>query len=335
MDKTIIKQNVGIDISKDTFYVCFSEMRENNHIKVFGSHSFSNSYKGFQAFSDWVKRKCNVSLDVYFTMEATGVYYEGLAYFLSKESNFKVQVILPNKVKNYARSLDLKSKTDKIDARILAQLGLERSFRQWQPISENLLQLKQLTRERDMLVRNRTTASNHLHAFEHQGRPNKKVIERTKNHLVLLDKQIKEIEKEIRMFVNNDDNLKRKYKYLNSIPGVSLLTFAVIVSETNGFATFTNIKQLVSYAGLDVKIEESGLWKGKSHISKRGNSHIRKSLYMPSLSRVRYDKSAKGFYENLKNRKGKPMIALVAVQRKMLGLMFSLWKNEKMYVVTE
>ena len=335
MEKSIIKQNVGIDIAKDDFKVCFSVLRSDFEIKILGSRTFSNTYKGFQDFFLWTKNKRKSSDTVYFTLEATGVYYEGLAYFLWKEPDFNVQLVLPNKVKHYARSLDVKSKTDKIDAQILSRFGLERELRIWQPISGNLLELKQLTRERDSLIRSRTTAANQLHATEHQGKPNKKVIVRTKKHIVFLDKQVKEIEKEIKTIVNQDDKLKKKFACLQSIPGVGLLTVACIAAETNGFETFTSIKQVTSYAGLDVRIVESGKWKGESHISKRGNSHIRKALYMPSLSRIRYDKSANLFYENLKERKGKAMVALVAVQRKMLGLMFSLWKNETMYKVND
>ena len=331
MEKDIIKQNVGIDIAKDDFKVCFSVMQSDLQINILGSRTFANSYKGFNEFLIWTKNKRKSSDTVYFTLEATGVYYEGLAYFLWKEPDFKVYIVLPNKVKNYSKSLDFKSKTDRIDAQILSRFGLERELRIWQPISGNLLELKQLTRERDMLVRNRTATANQLHAAEHQGKPNKKSINRTKKHIVFLDKQVKEIEKEIKIIVNQDDKLKKKFAYLQSIPGVGLLTIATIVAETNGFETFTSIKQLTSYAGLDVRIVESGKWKGESHISKRGNSHIRKALYMPSLARISCDKSAKQFYQNLKERKAKAMIALVAVQRKMLALMFSLWKNETMY----
>jgi transposase len=335
MEQNIVKQNVGIDIAKDDFKVCFSVIKQNLQIKVRGSRTFANSFTGFKEFAQWLKGKRELSDSIYFTMESTGVYYENLAYFLWQKKDFTVQVILPNKVKNYAKSLDIKSKTDKIDAQILAEFGLKNELRRWQPISPNLLELKQLTRERDMLIRNRTMSANHLHAFEHQGKPNRKIIVRTKKHISLLDKQIKEIEKEIKIIVNHDDKLKKKFEYLQSIPGIGLLTTAVIVAETNGFETFTNIKQLTSYAGLDVKIAESGTWKGKSRISKRGNSHIRKALYMPSMARIRFDKQANLFYENLKERKAKPMIALVAVQRKMLGLMFSLWKNEKMYKIND
>ncbi|MDR0812065.1 MAG: transposase [Paludibacter sp.] len=175
-------------------------------------------------------------------------------------------------------------------------------------------------------------AKNHLHAFLHQGKPQQKIISRTNSQIKLFDRQIKEIDKEIKQFVNQAVELKRKISFLESIPGVGLLTAAVIVAETGGFATITSIKQLTSYAGLDVKIAESGKWKGRSKISKAGNSHIRKALYMPSMSRVRYDKTAKTFYCRLQQKNTNGKFALVAVQRKMLGLMYTLWKNGTMYV---
>jgi transposase len=225
----------------------------------------------------------------------------------------------------------VKSKTDKLDAQTLAHMGLERELRLWQPVSPNLLELKQLTRERDALVRSRTISANQLHAYRHQGKPNKNTIKRSQKLISFLDKQIKLIEKEIKDFVNNDKELKARMEYLLSIPGVGLLTAATIVAETNGFAAFENIKQLTSYAGLDVCIAESGNWKGKSKISKRGNSYIRKALFMPSLSKISHDQSTKQFYERLKEKKGVGMMAVIAVERKLLGLMFALWKKKELY----
>jgi transposase len=318
MNQRIIRQNVGIDVAKDDFKVCLSVMNEGGRISVCGSRTFANTYKGFREFYEWSEHRRETSETMHITMEATGVYYEGLAYFLNREPSFAVHVILPNKVKNYAKSLDFKSKTDKIDAQILARFGLERELRRWQPISPNLLELKQLTRELDRLVRSRTAMSNQLHSSEHESKPNMRVIDRSKDHIALLDRQIKQIEGEIKALVNGDDRLKHKFAFLQSIPGVGLLTVAVIVAETNGFETFTGIKQLTSCARLDVKIMESGTWKGKSRISKRGNSRIRKALFMPSLSRVRHDRAAALFCERIRRRKGKPMVVLVAVQRKTL-----------------
>jgi transposase len=325
-----VRQNVGIDVSKEDFKVAFSVLTESLHVRVLGTHTFRNAQKGFEAFREWLGSRRVEDLELHLTLEATGVYYEGLAYFLHGEGH-TLHVVLPNLAKKYAQSLGLKSKTDRIDARMLSRMGLERELRTWQPASPGLLNLKQLTRERDTLVRSRTVASNHLHAFSHQGRPNAASIERTGKHIEFMDSQIKQIEKEMTESVKRDETLCKRLEYLTGIPGVGLLTAIVIVAETHGFACVTNIKQLTAYAGLDVRICESGKWKGQSRISKRGNSHIRGALYMPALAKIRADRATEAFYERLKEKKGRPMIALVAVQRKLLGLMYTLWKKQEAF----
>jgi transposase len=279
---------------------------------------------------DWVSGKSQSSLPVIFTMEATGVYYESLAYFLYNLS-YRLHIVLPNQAKKYGQSLGQKSKTDKIDACVLAQMGLKQELRVWQPISPHLLGLKQLTREREVLVRSKVAAANHLHAYSHQGKPNQHSIARTEEHIAFLKQQIKLIEKEIANFVRQDKSLESRIACLISIPGVQLLTAAIIVAETSGFETFENIKQLTSYAGLDVRIQESGKWRGKTKISKQGNSHIRKALYMPAISKITSDIATKEFYERLVGANKTKMSAVIAVERKLLGLMFSLWKKQEMY----
>jgi len=327
----VIKQNVGIDVSKDTIDVSFSNLTADFRTVAVSTRKFSNAEKGFKQLQDWVNGKKEPDTAVHFTMEATGVYYESLAYFLHERENCFVHVVLPNKARKYAQSLGLKSKTDRMDARVLSQMGLERELRQWLPVSPSLLGLRQLARERDALTRAKTNASNQMHAYKHQGKPNKDSVARSEKHISFLNAQIKQIEKDIKAFVDKDKELKRKMEYLLSIPGVGMVTATTIVAETNGFAAIESIKQLTSYAGLDVKISESGNWKGKSKISKQGNSHIRKAVYMPALSKIRKDKQTKQFYERLKEKKGAGMVAVIAVARKLLGLMYALWKKEEMY----
>lgn len=331
MNKEIIRQNVGIDVSKEDFEVSFMQMDNQLNTKVKGSRHFSNNATGFQLLLQWVEKKAIEELPLSFTMEATGVYYENLAYFLY-EQGLLVHVVLPNQSKNYTASLGLKSKTDKIDARALAMMGLERKLRLWNPTSPDLKILKQLTRERDSLVKERTSVSNRLHALRHQAKPNQDSITRSQAHIGFLDHQIKEIEKEIKAAVSANKTLETKLNLLQSIPGVGMITAAIIAAETNGFACIDSIRQLTSFAGLDIKIRESGKWKGKSRISKKGNSRIRKALYMPSLSKIGNDASTQKYYQRIKEKKGKGIIAVVAVQRKLLSLMYTLWKKEEMFL---
>lgn len=181
------------------------------------------------------------------------------------------------------------------------------------------------------MIREHTAALNRLHAYSHQGHPHKDCIDRTNRLIVFYQAQIAEIEDQIQKIVRADPLLSRRISYIESIKGVGFLTAVIIIAETNGFATFTGIKQVVSFAGLDVKIRQSGKWKGKSRISKCGNSHIRKALYLPSLSKITHDNNTKLFYERLVEKKGIKMVAGVAVQRKLLALIYTLWKKQQMF----
>jgi len=330
MKKVFIKQNVGIDISKDDFKNSFVALTEGFDIEKLGAKTLSNTTDGFLALLEFVKLKGVANIKTTFTMEATGVYYESLAYFLV-ENGFTVHVVLPNQSKKYAESLGVKSKTDKIDAQVLAQMGIERKLRSWQPLSPCFAALKQLTRERDAIVQERTNVSNQLHAYKHQGKISSTSIARSQKRIIVLNGQIKEIEKEIASIIKQDEKLDNKIRNIQTIPGVGLITAVTIVAETNGFACINNIKQLTSYTGLDVRIVESGLWKGKSRISKKGNSYIRKALYFPTFTKIKHDNQTQQYYERLKAKKAKPMIAAVAVQRKLLGLIYVIWKKNERF----
>jgi len=329
-EETILRQAVGIDISKDDFKASYGVLTGQLAVKLISSRSFKNTPYGFEQFFQWVVSRQSPDVDVALVMEATGVYYESLAYFLH-ERNLHVHVVLPNQAKKYGGSLGVKSKTDQIDAGILARLGLERNLSLWSPLSPHFRSLRQLCRERDAYIHTRTVLKNQLHAYTHQGVPPESSIDRCKGTIHFVNEQIFQIGKEIKQIVQGDVALKERLAYVLSIKGVGFWTAVTVVAETNGFAIIHNIKQLVSYAGLDIKLAESGKWKGKSRISKQGNKYIRKSLYFPALSKSMHDPQTKEYYRRLKERKGVGMVAAVAVQRKLLGLMYTLWKKQEMF----
>src|SRR6266700_6766361 len=117
-----------------------------------------------------------------------------------------------------------------------------------------------------------------------------------------------------------------------SLPGVSLLTAATILAETNGFELIRNKKQLTSYAGLDVKEKESGTSvKGKARISKKGNKYLRKAMHFPALTAIRHDKRFKAIFARLVDKHGIKMKAAVAVQRKLLEMTYIIYKTNNRY----
>ena len=154
-----------------------------------------------------------------------------------------------------------------------------------------------------------------------------------KQRINLILKQIAEIENEMKEQVNEHPWLKEKLAHLCSIPGIGFLTAVTVVAETNGFNLVRSKKQLVSYAGLDVIEKESGSSvRGKPRISRRGNKQIRRAMYFPAFSAIRTKSKMHHLYDRLEAKHGIKMKAAVAVQRKLLELMFLLWKKNEVYI---
>lgn len=327
----VIKQNVGIDVSRETLAVCFVMLYEDLSVKIKGSKTFANNQIGFKQMLGWVLSKRTPEIYLSFTMEPTGVYYEHLAYFLHAQNEI-IHVVLPIRAKRYAESLPGDSKTDKLDSKALGRMGVERKLDVWQIETPIYKDMKQLTREREALIKERTNVKNRLHALHNSANPYQKSLRRLKGLIKYLDKQINSIEGDLQDLVSSDEWLNKKVEQVISVPGVGFLTAVIIIAETNGFALIKSIKQLVSYAGLDVKIKESGAWKGKSQISKKGNVHIRKALYFPAYTNMKHSNNYLGLYSRIFAKKQKSLIAATATQKKLLGLIYTLWKNETVYI---
>ena len=327
----VLRQNVGIDIAKDSFVATFTVLLKGQLIKNRGTKKFQNNSKIFEEFLNWCKKLQEDDIAVNFTMEATGVYYESLAYYLF-EKDETVHVLLPNKAKKFAESLNIKSKTDKIDSKMLGQMGVERVLEEWVLSSKIYRRLRTLSRERQQLVKEKTRIKNQFHAEEHTGDPIKTTIRRMKSHIKYIDKQINSIENELETIVSKDAYISKKIKKITTVPGLAFKTVVGVIAETQGFVNISSIRQLNSYAGYDIRIKESGKWKGKARISKKGNSHIRRIMYMPSLSAIQHSATYKSFYEKLNEKKQNGLISGTAVQRKLLGLIYTLWKNDTEYI---
>ena len=328
--KKRLKQSLGIDVSKLNLSLSLGFLTEKLEKEFISHEDVSNDISGYKTLCKWLNKTIDSSLDLLIVMEATGVYHQGIAHYLHAKG-YAVCVMQSGRVKRYAQSLDQRSKTDALDSRMLSMLGLERSIRLWQPPTEELQQLKGLSRERSSLLKDKVMENNRQGAIASSVYSNAKALKRHKNRLKLLNDQIAIIEEEMQELISKNKELKKKLDFMISIPGISFISAATVLGETLGFESIVNAKQLASYAGYDIVLRESGNFKGKTRISKRGNSYIRAALHMPSMTCVRYNPTLKQFYNRLKPNKAKPLVALIAVQRKLLILMYTLCKNEEVY----
>lgn len=326
------RQCLGTDISKAKIDICFMELDAELNTRIKGTKTFSNTNKGWAAILKYINRFRNEGLPFLVAMEATGVYHENFAYYL-KGNEIPLSIVLPNMSRNYAKSLNKKSKTDKADAEILAQMGLERKLNLWQGMNDKLLKIKRLLREREGLNHQMTIVKNRRHAVSSSYSPDKETLKRMEKQMAFIQKQIKAIEKQVDTLYQSDEILKSKVEKICKIGGVGVQTVLTVVSEANGFELIKNKGQLVSYSGYDVVENESGTsLRGKTRISKKGNSHIRKALHMPALCAVKHEPKLTELYERVLERNPKTkMIAYVAVQRKLLVLIYTLYKNNMEY----
>ena len=153
--KKIVKQVTGIDVAQKELVVSLGKMYDDWSPEIYAHKTFANTEAGFIALLLWVKKQMQQEISVRFVMEATGVYHESLAYYLT-EKGFEVSIVLPNKISNYFRTLDVKTVTDKTASEAITMFGLERKLDNWQPPKDLYKKLRQLTRERSQLIEERT-----------------------------------------------------------------------------------------------------------------------------------------------------------------------------------
>lgn len=327
----LLKQVVGIDVAKDELVCCFGIMAGDLKIDFKSNGVFKNNEKGFIKLTKWAEQHLSAQSNVIFVMEATGVYHEKLAHWLYQRLQ-NVAIVLPNKISNYTRTLEIRTVTDKTAAEAIARFGLERNLDTWKPPRKIFSVMKQLTREREQIVSERTIIKNRLHAESAEAFPNSNSIKRLKNRIKLLNEQEKEIKKELDQLVKEDNKLNGQLANITTIPGVGRLTAIIILAETNGFELIKNKRQLTSYAGLDVKEKQSGISvKGKPKISKKGNRYLRKAVHLPALTAIKHCEQYRDNYARLVARHGIKMKAVVAVQRKLLELVYIVYKNETVF----
>lgn len=328
-----IELNVGVDMSKKSFNICITVRDENLRIKIIASKKFDNTLAGIEKFFEYVNRNNKESLPIRITVEATAVYHENLCY-KAYGMGYEVLLVPGRRINKYSQSLLGDNKTDKKDAAVLGRYGIERVDEEkiWNPGSTSVLKLKRLCREYAQLKKTITAEKNRLGAVKSSYEPDEELKQRLKERIDFLDGHKKQVMKRVKSFMKKDKTIQKNRELLTSIPGVGDVTAAIIIAETDNFAGIKSISQLVSYAGYDVIKRQSGSSINKpTRMSKQGNAHIRGALYFPAVQAIQHNPVFKSLRDRVFVRSRVKMKALVAVQRKLLCLMFSVVKNQKPY----
>lgn len=306
---------VGIDVSKKTLD-CFRRGAGKSKLHV------GNDLSGFKKIDDWLRAK---SEDIHVCMEATGKLWEPLAEYL-QEKGYRVSVVNPAKIKAFGRSQGRRSKTDEVDAQIIADFCQKMEPDAWIPMNSKIRALRDIHREVAALKDAKTQVSNRLKS----GDTHEVVAASQKDLLKYISSKIENLEEAAKKLVSADPELKSDVELLQTIGGVGWTTAIMFLTELSIVDSSTSLRQVEAFCGVNPLVRESGTSvRGRSKISKVGNSYIRKILYMASLSAVRYNPLVAVFADRLAEKGKKKKVILCAAMRKLLRIMVAVFRSRR------
>src|SRR5215210_2377146 len=310
---------LGIDVSKLKFNVCL--IREDGRLK---HRVFANTEAGFTQLSDWLKK--NHVVQVHACLEATGTYSEALATYLY-DNGHQVSVVNPAATKAYSGAQLSRTKTDRVDAELIARFCLTQKPLVWKPAALEVRELQALVRRLDSLIEMQVMEENRLSSGLHTA----EVKDSIESLITHLEEQIKRTEKLIRKHISNHPQLKADRDLLLSIPGLGEATIARLMSEIN-FHRYESARQVAAFAGLVPRLRESSKSvHSRPRLSKMGTPRIRRSLYFPAITALRCNPVIKEWASGLRKRGKCEMQIIGAVMRKLIHLAFGVLKSGKPY----
>lgn len=304
-----ITKFIGIDISKRVFDVWSSD---------FGHKQFHNTVDGFEEFSHWL------SSESWCVMEYTGSYYQQLAIYLY-ENGVSVSVVNPLVVKRYCQMKMQHSKTDRIDAKMLASYGREQGVAGWSPSPDYIIACKDMHTTITLYFRQSTALKNKLLSLQDKGVKGK-LLTSVKRQIRNIQKEIKLLEQEIEALIIAEQ--QELLTNLKTIPGIGKKTAIMLIVATNCFDSFENAGQVSAFFGLSPVEKSSGTSiRGRSHISKRGNPIMRNYLFMCSFTASYKNPQCKALYDRIVAKGKSKKLALIAVTNKLLKQAFAIAKS--------
>ena len=309
---------LGLDVAKLKFNACLLRGGGKLRHKV-----FPNTEAGFAQLSDWLEK--NGAGRVHACLEATGTYCDPLAAYLHERGHV-ASVVNPAAIKAYAQSVLSRTKTDRVDAALIARFCAERRPPAWTPPAPELRELQALVRRLDSLVEMRTMEENRLSS----GISVEAVRASVEELIAHLCEQIKRTEALIRDHIDSHPGLKRQRELLDTIPGVGEATAAALMAEVPDFSQYKSARQVAAFAGLVPRERQSGSSiKGRVRLSKIGNARLRKALYFPAVTALRCSPFFQEWAEGLRQRGKSKMAIIGAVMRKLVHLAYGVLKTGK------
>ena len=291
---------IGIDVSKAKLDIFFSSTGE--------WVTLPNNNDGFTKLLHICKESYPYIQRI--IVEHTGSYQEQLVNYLY-DNKLPVCLVHPIRVRSYAKAIGKLAKTDKIDAELLAKYGIIMNPKLSQEKSVILIKLKSLIKYRKQLTDNLTLTKQWL-----EKRPNSDIQNKIIELVQLLNTQLSDLDKEIKVVVQSDEHMQHNFDILTQTKGIGKITAYILLAELPELGTLCRNK-VVAICGLAPLNRDSGTMRGKACIQ-GGRKVVRNALYMAVISALKSNKIIKNYYNKLKQN-GKPTkVAITACMRKMI-----------------
>jgi transposase len=321
MDTTKPRICIGIDIAKLTFDACLIRPQGKPQKK-----SFANTPEGFAKLIRWVAHLAS-DAECHYCMEATGSFYEALAIFLA-EANQCVSVINPHRTHHAAQASGAGNKTDPADAFGLAEYCRKENPPLWRRSAPEVRTLVAMLRRLNALQTHLTQERNRLGDPSVAGQA--EVLASLQKSIAFLKSEIAQLQKQIKLHIKKHPDLKFDHDLLTSIPGIGDVTAAWILAELPDIRQIATAQSAAAFVGLAPSEYRSGTSVRRgTHLSKRGNVHLRRALYMPAMTAARFNPAVKALYDRLLSRGRCHMVALGAAMRKLIMIAYGVLKSRK------
>lgn len=332
--ENVLKKSVcvGVDVSAKTLSVVLEQAKERSPLL-----EFTNDRAGHKKLVSLITKRGRHARVV---LEATGNYSLDLALALHRAKRVEVMVANPRALSQFAGAFLRRSKTDALDAEVILEFAERMPFHAWSPPDPECMDLRAISRRMEALTKNATQEKNRLHAADAFDEISAVVRNDIEVNIRHLGKRIARLRGQALGLIESHPELARHFRHITSIKGVADAAGIQILAEISILPKDMSVREWVAHAGLDPRLFQSGTSVNKpARISRRGNRHIRRGLFMPAIVAAQYEPHVKAFYEKLLARGKTKMQANVAVMRKLLHAIYGMIKHdrdfegEKFYVI--
>ena len=313
---------IGVDVDSK-YLVCLIRRSGKN----FPTAQCINDPAGHRKFIKWATKHGKPAR---VCMEATGVYSLPFALTLHTVPQIDVMVVNPKAIKHFATANLQRGKTDRLDAAVILEYLERMPFRCWQPPSDEILDIQQISRLIVQLTTDLTRERNRHIAACRRGTFGRIFANDTAVNMRHLERRIALLEQSTLELIECMPDLSEKLTLITSTTGIARKTGPRILAELATLPSDMTGPQWVAHAGLDPRPYESGTSTSKPRrITKAGNRYLRDALFFPALVASQKDPHVKAFYEKLLTRGKKPLQAIIASMRKLLLAIWGMLKNNE------